>query len=124
MALHDNTRHPPGRHEVDFHTADGVFIKSITGLKRDDVIPQHIHLYDHTTFIATGSIGVFKDNVWDNVYFAPAAVLIKAGVKHTFLAMVDGTSLLCIHNLKGEATVKVLAEHEIDAADIAALTGA
>ena len=121
MANHDNARHPPGRHEVDFHTADGVFIKSIMGFKRDDVIPQHIHAYDHTTFVAVGGIGVFKDNVYDRPYRAPAAILIKAGVKHTFLVLEDDTLLLCIHNLKGEKAVKVLAEHEIDADDIAAL---
>jgi hypothetical protein len=44
---------------------------------------------------------------------APAGILIRAGVKHIFLSLVDETIVYCIHNLSRSDAVEVLAEHHL-----------
>lgn len=100
--------------EIDFHMADGVFIKHIVIPAAGSIIPQHIHEYDHTTFLAKGSMHVWEDGVAKGRLDAPAGILIKAGVKHLFQTVADDTVILCIHNLHGEGAVKVMAEHELE----------
>src|SRR6185312_7834426 len=82
-------------------------------------IPQHVHEYDHTSFLAKGAMYVWEDGVPKGRLDAPQGILIKAGVKHLFQTIEDDTVLLCIHNLHGEGMVKVLAEHELESSHAA-----
>lgn len=103
---------------VELHTADGLFIKQMYVAKAGTYIPQHSHAWDHTSMLATGSVRLWADGVLQGDFFAPAGILIEAGVKHLFLSLEDETTVYCIHNLHGEEAVKVLAEHQIvDAAE-------
>lgn len=108
-------------YEVDFTTADGVFIKQVVVRNAGTWLPQHAHKYDHTTMLAKGKIFAWKDGQLDKQYAAPAALFIAAGVKHLFQTLVDDTILYCIHNAKHEKVAEVLAEHEMSEYD---LTGA
>lgn len=100
--------------EIDFHMADGVFVKHIVIPAGGSIVPQHVHEYDHTSFLAKGAMYVWEDGVPQGRLDAPQGILIKAGVKHLFQTIEDDTVLLCIHNLHGEQAVKVLAEHELE----------
>lgn len=103
---------------VEFHTADGLFIKQMFIAKAGTLIPQHSHAWDHTSMLATGSVRLWADGVRVGDFQAPTGILIKAGVKHLFQSLEDGTTVYCIHNLHGEEAVKVLAEHQlVDAAE-------
>lgn len=98
---------------VEFHTVDGVFIKQMYIAKAGTLIPQHSHAWDHTSMLATGWVWVWADGVSLGEFKAPAAITIKAGVRHTFQSLAHDTMIYCIHNLHGEEAVKVLAEHNL-----------
>lgn len=104
--------------EVDTSTADGVFVKQITIPYEDTLVPQHSHLWDHTTLLAHGSMFVWKDGTLDKQYRAPAMLLIKAGVKHKFYTLTDNVVLYCIHNLHNKNVVDILEEHHLSPEDI------
>lgn len=99
---------------VDTHTADGVFIKWVTVATAGSIIPQHAHVWDHTSFVSAGAIAAWADGVWLGVYQAPAGLFIKAGVKHTFQTLADDTILLCIHNALHPEVAAVLAEYQLE----------
>lgn len=107
--------------EVDFQTVDGVFIKHVVIKKRGTALPQHAHVWDHETLIASGSLMVWVDGVFEGVRLAPCALLIKAGVKHTFVAAQDNTVLACIHNITHSGKVDILAEHQLAADELEGL---
>jgi quercetin dioxygenase-like cupin family protein len=98
---------------TEWHTQDGIFIKSMLVKRAGTFIPQHAHEYAHTSMLAYGSVFLWKDGKLDKQYRAPCAILIDAGVKHLFQALEEGTLIYCIHNLHGAEMVSVLAEHDL-----------
>lgn len=103
---------------VEFHTADGLFIKQMYVAKAGTLIPQHSHAWDHTSMLARGSVRVWVGGVIKGEHVAPTGIFIEAGVKHLFQTLEDETIVYCIHNLHGEDAVRVLAEHQlVDAAE-------
>jgi quercetin dioxygenase-like cupin family protein len=96
---------------VDITTVDGVFIRQMVVRNAGTFCPQHSHVFDHTTMLAKGQVFLWRDGCLDQRYAAPAAIVIKAGVKHLFQSLVDDTILYCIHNLHGAEMVQLLAEH-------------
>jgi len=103
----------PQPYETDTVTADGVFVKQISVRNAGTMLPQHSHLYDHTTLVAKGAVFVWKDGVLDKQYRAPAMLLIKAGVKHLFQTLTDDTVLYCVHNVLHPKVAEVLAKHDL-----------
>jgi|SRR5882672_5225341 len=97
----------------DTTTADGIFIKRVVVPKRDSFVPQHAHVWDHTTLLTNGAMFVWKAGVLDKCYTAPAAIYIAKGVKHLFRTVEDNTTFYCIHNLKGAQAVEIMAEHSL-----------
>jgi quercetin dioxygenase-like cupin family protein len=106
---------------VDWVTVDGVFIKQILIPKAYSAVPQHAHVWDHTTMLARGAVLLRRGNgPWER-YVAPKPIFIEKGVKHAFVTLVDATLLFCIHALHNSNTVEILKEHEISEDDIAGL---
>ena len=105
--------------EVEFRTTDGVFIKQMLLRRAGTVVPQHAHVWDHTSLLVSGSINCWKDGVFDARYVAPAMICIAAGVKHLFHSMEDNTIIYCVHNLHSEDKVQILAEHSLSEYGIA-----
>jgi hypothetical protein len=99
--------------EVEWHFADGIYVRQIAVPKADTLLPQHAHQFDHISFVARGAVYLWKDGVLDKQYRAPTGIFIKAGIKHSFMTTEDDTTLLCVHNLKGDDKVAVLAEHDL-----------
>lgn len=95
-------------------TADGIWIKQYVFRDAGSVIPQHAHVWDHTTMLATGAIYVWKDGRPDRRYDAPCAIFIEAGVKHKFLTLAPDTTIFCIHNALHPEVAAVLAKHELE----------
>ncbi len=95
-------------------TADGIWIKQYVFPAAGSVIPQHAHVWDHSTALVRGSMYVWKDGVFDKKYSAPTVIFISAGVKHTFQTIEDDTMILCLHNALRPDVAAVLAEHELE----------
>ena len=90
-------------------TADGVFIKQMYLERRGNIVPQHVHEYDHHTMLATGAVRVWINKHDGKDYHAPCAIFVEAGKQHTFMALKNDTVLYCIHRLH-DGEVKLLAE--------------
>lgn len=98
---------------VEIKMSDGIFIKQMVIPRAGTYIPQHSHLYDHTSMLAAGSIRVWKDGECLGEFSAPTGILIEAGAKHTFLALEDGTTIYCIHNISRTGEVDIQDEHHV-----------
>jgi quercetin dioxygenase-like cupin family protein len=100
--------------EVEWQTADGVFVKQIHVRNAGSFLRQHAHSHDHTTVIAHGAVFVWQDGKLDKQYQAPALLMIKAGVWHTFMALRDDTVILCVHRLGNE----IIEQHGLTQEDV------
>lgn len=96
-------------------SVDGIFIKQMYLKDAQTAVPQHSHVYDHTTMLAKGRVRVWIEDVLLGDYEAPAPIFIKAKAKHTILSLEPDTLLYCIHN---ESNRKVYEEHQFDAHSI------
>jgi quercetin dioxygenase-like cupin family protein len=99
---------------VEHYTADNVYIMQINIPKKDSLVPQHSHAYDHMTILAKGSVRIWEDGVDKGIRTAPSSIFIKAGVKHTFCTFEDDTLLYCIHNISRTGKVEIAEEHLLD----------
>lgn len=100
-------------HTVEHITSDGVYIMHIVIPKAQSLVPQHSHVYDHTTMVAKGKVKVWEDGKFMGDKVAPASIFIKAGAKHSFLTLEDNTILYCIHNVSRTGEVEIAEEHQI-----------
>lgn len=98
---------------IEIKMVDGIFIKRMFIAKAGTFIPQHAHAYPHATFIAFGSVRIWKDGVLIGDYYAPKGLTIPANCKHLFQALEDGTTLDCIHNIGRRGVVEIAAEHHL-----------
>ena len=94
----------------EHHTPDGMFIKQMYLKDQGTIIPQHAHLYDHTSMLAKGSVRAWADEQLLGDFEAPYPIFIRAHVKHTFLSLENDTLIYCIHK---DAPV-VVSEHSVD----------
>lgn len=99
--------------EVEWTTADGIFIKQMFIRRAGTFIPQHSHRYAHLSLLAVGAVRLWKDGEPAGTYEAPKPIMIEAGVKHLFEALVDGTTIFCCHNALHPDVAAVLEEHQI-----------
>ena len=81
------------------HIYGGVFVKEMLTPDGGTLIPQHAHHYDHQSFLAAGSVRVWRDDDLVGDFCAPACIHIPARAKHRFLTLEDWTLILCIHAL-------------------------
>jgi hypothetical protein len=104
---------PEQPYGVEIRMADDIFIKQITVPKAMTLIPQHSHVYDHTSMIAVGTFRVWKDGVLLGDFTAPTGLLIEARTKHAFLSLTDGATLYCIHNVSRTGEMDIQEEHQL-----------
>lgn len=81
--------------EVEFFEAGGVTAK-VYGLPANTLIEQHVHDYDHLSFMIAGKATVVAGGVATE-YEGFNVITILAGVKHTIVAA-EPTLWACIHN--------------------------
>lgn len=94
--------------KIEFHLADNVFVKMIV-LEKDGMVARgHKHSFDHTSFLATGSMRLWKDDVLVGDLKAPTGIFIEAGVVHEMVALEDDTMFLCVHNTHGLETEELI----------------
>jgi hypothetical protein len=93
---------------------DGVFIKQMLLKDVGTRVPQHAHVYDHTSMLATGAVRVWMDEKLIGDFRAPYPLFIKAKIKHTFQSLEPNTLIYCIHRLHpGYQIVPIHEEHQL-----------
>lgn len=75
----------------------GTYIREMLTPDEGTIIPTHSHNYDHISYVAAGSIRVWRDDELVGDFMAPAAVHIPAKAKHRFLTLEPWSMVLCIH---------------------------
>lgn len=115
-------RHPTQPGSDEFTLTDGVFVKTMVLHDVDMFVPQHSHAYDHTSFLAKGSVRAWADGEFVGEFRAPHPIFIAAGVKHAFQSLEPNTLVLCIHNVSRKGEVEVLDEHSLVGADTSCLS--
>jgi len=98
--------------ETVISMCDGLFVKHKI-FAADTYIPQHSHATDHLSVVSTGAVRVWADGDLLGDYAAPAGIVIKARVKHLFLALEPMTTVLCIHRTNADGMVETVEEHHI-----------
>ncbi|HXU78627.1 MAG TPA: hypothetical protein VN794_18770 [Methylomirabilota bacterium] len=99
----------------EFHCVDGIFIKQMHLKNAGTYVPQHEHKYAHNSMLAAGSVRVWREKQWHGDFKAPTAILIEAGVKHTFLSLEPDTIVYCIHNTsRSNGQVEITAENSLE----------
>ena len=100
--------------DLHYVLADDIYVKPILLKKAGMVMPQHSHTWDHATFIARGSVKLWAGSSFIGNLVAPTGVTVRAGVKHTFLALEPDTLVLCIHSVARTGEVEIEDEHLIE----------
>lgn len=99
--------------QVDLYCDDDLFCKLLGPMKAGTFVPQHAHEYQHATLLLIGAVDLkVNEGPWVR-YFAPTTLTIRAGDKHLFKALINGTMLACVHNLHGMGYPAVREENHI-----------
>lgn len=100
----------------EYTTPDGIFLKPMILAQAGTLVPQHAHVYVHTSLLVAGSVRVWADGALLGDFVAPTAIHIPAKVKHKFLSLEPNTALVCIHNVEKTGSVQIHEEHQLDSA--------
>lgn len=85
----------------DFYRHVGnVFVKRILLEKRGHGCVGHSHKHDHITVLCHGEVSVQTASSMKS-YSAPAFIDVPRETHHQFVALVDDTVLLCVHDTHG-----------------------
>ena len=90
---------------LEFHGCDGVEIRFMHFPYASSLIAQHVHKYDHTTFIM-GEAEVWRDGAYIGK-FKNTGVTIEAGKQHMFKTTQPDTWIQCIHNVSRTGVIEV-----------------
>lgn len=80
---------------IHHHFSDNLYAKEII-FKKDALIVQHKHNYDHLSILAKGRVKLAIDDDSVVEISAPACINIKAGRNHSVVALEDCV-WFCIH---------------------------
>jgi quercetin dioxygenase-like cupin family protein len=89
--------------------ADGIHTELVRIFKAGQGTGHHAHVYDHTTVIVRGAVEAWGGGALLGVYREMDSLLIRAGVKHRFLALEDDTTFVCVHNIGRTGAIEAAA---------------
>jgi quercetin dioxygenase-like cupin family protein len=98
--------------QTDIRMCAGLFVKHAI-FAEGSYIPQHSHATEHLSVIATGAVRAWADGELLGDFHAPAGVVIKAHVKHMFLALAPMTTILCVHRVNEDGEPAVHEKHQL-----------
>lgn len=98
--------------ETDIVMCEGLFVKTAV-FAAGTHIAQHSHATDHLSVVASGAVRAWRDDEMIGDFRAPAGIVIRARVRHMFLALEDHTTVLCIHRVDETGEPARHAEHTI-----------
>lgn len=97
---------------IEFYSADDVFVKVMHLPEAGLLVPQHSHEYSHLSMLAVGSVRVWRDDVLLGDFHSPAGIEIEAKCKHRFLSL-EPSIIYCIHNVSRTGKYEFLEEHQL-----------
>ena len=74
--------------------------------KPEMIVPQHVHDYDHATYVGAGRVRVWVDGLFLADFEAGQLIPIQAGKLHEFMSLEAGTRLACIHDIASAESAK------------------
>lgn len=98
IAIADVGQMRPG--DGEYYHDEWLWLKQYV-LKAGEVVEQHVHLHDHVTVVALGTVRLTIDGVDQGEITAPKPVTVRALAQHSMIAVTDAL-ILCIHNLRGD----------------------
>src|SRR4029434_808754 len=75
----------------------GIYFRSVLLPNVGDIATQHIHDYDHATYLGNGSVSFWVGGKFQGYFRAGQVLEVKAGIEHKFQAMEKNTRLTCVH---------------------------
>lgn len=76
----------------------GLYFRSVLLPQAGTYIPQHIHPYDHATYVGSGSVELRIDGLVAGRFQAGQAIFVGSGKLHEFLSLEPMTRLCCVHH--------------------------
>lgn len=93
--------------------ADGIHTEAVRIFKAGTQTGYHAHAYDHTTVIIRGGVEAFGDGEPLGQFLEMQSLLIRAGVKHRFVALADDTTFVCVHNVSRTGEIDTVGGFEL-----------
>jgi len=84
----------------------GLYFRSILLPRSGIRVPQHVHDYDHATYIGSGAARMYVDGAPAGDFPAGHAASVRAGHQHEFEALEPNTRLVCIHDVASAESLK------------------
>jgi quercetin dioxygenase-like cupin family protein len=84
----------------------GLYFRSVVLERAGDVATQHTHDHDHATYCGAGRFAYYANGAHQGEFVAGDAVPVRAGEKHYFVALDDGTRLTCVHDIASAQSIK------------------
>jgi len=84
----------------------GIYFRSVLLPVPHTRIPQHVHVHDHATLVASGRARVFVNGRCLGDFPAGHAVPVMAGQEHEFESLEADTRLVCVHNVESATAIK------------------
>ena len=78
---------------------DNVWVKMHYFENAGQVYAGHVHVFDHITLLATGSVLMKHDN-GQQEFKAPHLIVTPKGIKHEFTSLEPNTLFCCIHAIR------------------------
>jgi len=88
----------PNQPESQIVIYAGIYAKTWTVRDRGTLLPQHAHEFSHISYIVSGVVRVWCEDVELGDFAGPRAIRIEARAKHRFLTLSDNVVILCLHN--------------------------
>jgi hypothetical protein len=87
------------RPEIVIGCVSNIYSRQMHFLKKGDIEHGHVHIYDHITLLASGSLKVTIEGV-STEFIAPYMIYIRKHKNHILEALEDNTVAYCIHALR------------------------
>jgi quercetin dioxygenase-like cupin family protein len=94
--------------EVQISCCSNVYIRRMSFKKKGIIELGHTHIYDHVSFVGSGSVNVqvydeeTREMAPPKEFKAPAMIFIAKGKVHQITSLEDNTEVCCIHALRGD----------------------
>lgn len=84
----------------------GFYFRAIFLPRAGMIVAQHVHDYDHPTYVGSGAARLYVDGKPAGDYEAGSAVPIYKGHRHAWESLKPDTRLACIHNVDSALSIK------------------
>lgn len=88
------------QHELGYF--GNIWVRQNVLERAGDFVGGHIHLFDHVSLLARGSVEVSIDGYPPKIFTAPTFIVIKKEHRHRFTALEDDTLWYCVFAIRDD----------------------